>query len=524
MQFNLCQITVLSILVAVINRANAANILYIATITSKSHTIWHRPLIHAMAAKGHNVTVIAVDVEQSPPPNVTYIEIEGAYEAFAQDAEEFMAMEMNEPFTMISEMKQFTLAFCKYLIGSKGFAQFKAYPDDFPVDVILNDYLFGSCLSGYAQHKFGRPPYIGLTAYLAQVTTLTMTGSFSFPSLIPHHMYDAKQPMSFPQRFWNFIYYIYEEISKYSQILPAQNLILKQISPNIPNIGELERDTRLVLLNSNPIIQLSEPMMPNVIPVGGMQIIPAKSLPDDLQRLVAESKLPIILFSLGTNARSDKLGSATIEAILNAMRELSEFQFLWKFESELREFAIPKNVYIRQWMPQNDLLAHPNVRLFITHSGLLSTQEAVWHGVPIVGFPMFADQYANIEYCVQQGVGIRLSIRAFESQQLVDAVREMMGNSRYTENMTKLSKAFRDQSEHPLDRAVWWVEWVLRNPDARMMQSSAIDLHWFAKYSIDVIMVIVLAFVSLVGLECWIVPKLAMWRRSRAVEKKKKQE
>ncbi|XP_053692512.1 UDP-glucosyltransferase 2-like [Sabethes cyaneus] len=419
----------------------------------------NRPLIHALAARGHNVTVVAVDVEQSPPPNVTYIEIEGAYEAFAEEAEEFMAdAEQNDPIAMISEMKFFTVAFCEHSFRSAGFAQLKAYPDTFPVDVILSDYLFGSCLSAYAQHKFGRPPYVALTAYSAQVTTLTMTGAFSFPSLTPHHMYDVSPPLSFKQRFLNFIFYIYEEISKFSQVLPAQNLILKRLFPDIPNLSELERDARLVLLNSHPAAQVSEPMMPSVIPVGGMHIRPAKPLPKDLEKWVNQTTRPIALFSLGTNFRSDKLEPGIIEQILGAMQELSEFQFLWKFESNLTDFSVPENVFMRQWIPQGDLLANPRVKLFITHSGLLSTQEAIWHGVPIVGFPLFADQFANIEYCVQRGVGKRLLIRKFESQQLVDAVREISGDTAIRENMDKLSRVFRDQPESPLNRAVWWVE------------------------------------------------------------------
>ncbi|XP_055545129.1 UDP-glucosyltransferase 2-like [Wyeomyia smithii] len=508
------------VIIALTSFSNAANILYLATVTSRSHTIWHRPLIHALAARGHNVTVVAVDVEQNPPPNVTYIEIEGAYERFAQ--EEFMTdVGQSDPIGMISEMKSFTVAFCDHVLRSDGFAQLQAYPDEFQVDVILNDYLFGSCLSGYAQYKFGRPPYIGLTAYSAQVTTLTMTGAFSFPSLVPHHMWDAPVPLNFRQRFLNLIFYVYEEISKYSQVLPAQNLILKRLVPDIPNLSELERDTRLVLLNSHPTIQIAEPMMPNVIPVGGMHIRSAKTLPEDLEQWVTRSTRPIALFSLGTNFRSDKLDASVIENLLAAMRELSEFQFLWKFESDLLDYDVPENVYIRQWIPQGDLLANPKVQLFITHSGLLSTQEAIWHGVPIIGFPIFADQFANIEYCVRQGLAKRLLIRKFESQHLIDAVREISSETSYQDNMTKLSKVFRDQPESPLDRAVWWIEWVLRNPDTRVLQSGAIDLHWFVKYSMDVITVIVLAMVTVVLLECLIVPVAAKWRRKRLLKEKK---
>lgn len=39
------------------------------------------------------------------------------------------------------------------------------------------------------------------------------------------------------------------------------------------------------------------------------------------------------------------------------------------------------------------LVAHKNTKLFITHSGLMSSQEAIYHGVPMLGIPIFADQF-----------------------------------------------------------------------------------------------------------------------------------
>lgn len=41
---------------------------------------------------------------------------------------------------------------------------------------------------------------------------------------------------------------------------------------------------------------------------------------------------------------------------------------LWKFENDTLP-NMPSNVMIRKWLPQNDVLAHKNTILFLTHGG-----------------------------------------------------------------------------------------------------------------------------------------------------------
>lgn len=79
--------------------------------------------------------------------------------------------------------------------------------------------------------------------------------------------------------------------------------------------------------------------------------------------------------------------------LLNAFAQMPEYNFLWKFESETLPIALPNNVMIKKWLPQNDILAHSNIKGFITHAGALSTQEASWYGVPMICIPFFVDQF-----------------------------------------------------------------------------------------------------------------------------------
>lgn len=76
-----------------------------------------------------------------------------------------------------------------------------------------------------------------------------------------------------------------------------------------------------------------------------------------------------------------------------AFSALPQYNFLWKLDAPEFPFKLPSNILIRKWMPQNDILAHKNVKAFITHSGLLGTHEAIWHSVPMIGIPFYLDQH-----------------------------------------------------------------------------------------------------------------------------------
>lgn len=168
--------------------------------------------------------------------------------------------------------------------------------------------------------------------------------------------------------------------------------INKQIMGNdMTPLDQLEKRTLLALVNTNLALDESYPLPPNVIPVGGLQVKEPNKLPQDIGSFINGSGKGSVFFSLGTNLRSEYMPEEKKKLFLDVFRQFPEYRFLWKLEST-GELIIPENVLVSKWFPQSDILAHPRVKLFITHSGQLSTHEAIWRGVPLLSIPFILDQ------------------------------------------------------------------------------------------------------------------------------------
>jgi glucuronosyltransferase len=58
---------------------------------------------------------------------------------------------------------------------------------------------------------------------------------------------------------------------------------------------------------------------------------------------------------------------------------------------------------------------------------------------------------------------------------------------RYRDNMKKMSALSKDEPESPINRAVWWTEYVIRHNGAKHFRSAAIDLAWYQYLLLDIV-------------------------------------
>ncbi|VVB02388.1 unnamed protein product [Arabis nemorensis] len=120
-------------------------------------------------------------------------------------------------------------------------------------------------------------------------------------------------------------------------------------------------------------------------------------------------------------------------------KELVEWITKSGFEDRIKD----RGLLIRGWSPQMIILSHPSVGGFLTHCGWNSTLEGITSGLPLLTWPLFADQFCNEKLVVQvlkAGVsaGVEQPMKWGEEEKigvLVDkegvkkAVEELMGES-----------------------------------------------------------------------------------------------
>ncbi|KAK4749014.1 hypothetical protein SAY87_026463 [Trapa incisa] len=143
----------------------------------------------------------------------------------------------------------------------------------------------------------------------------------------------------------------------------------------------------------------------------------------------------VLYVCFGSQARLAEEQTAALASAL----EKSEVNFVWVVREDqptkvaLESFedrVAGRGLVIRGWAPQLPILNHPAVGAFLTHCGWNSIMEALVAGVPMLAWPMGADQFVNATLIADQlKVARRVSEGASaipDSDKLARAIREFI--------------------------------------------------------------------------------------------------
>ncbi|XP_044744834.1 UDP-glucosyltransferase 2-like isoform X2 [Coccinella septempunctata] len=492
------------------NGIEGSKILGVFWTPSKSHHILGSALLQALAKKGHNVTLLSPFIDDVDIPTFKQIKLEGIIGSISGAAKpNFPILETIR--RSIKSAGDLTDKFWK----NKPIIDLIEKKEEYDVVISLN--FFNDAILAL-NHALGAPTILFSPA-AASFSTNKFVANPNMP-YIGNVLVKTSEPASFIARLVTTTLVCVLTILETYVKGPVQETITRSYLPNSPPLSELKKNISLVMVNTHLSLEPARPYVPNMVQIGGFYAQTAKKLPDDLQKYLDSAKEGAILFSFGTNMKIKDMDEDKLKAILEGLRKIAPMKVVFKSEIELKN--APKNVLVSKWLPQNDILAHPNIKAFITHGGLGGNTESVYHGVPMIGIPLFADQKSNVENAVQAGYAIKISYEDITQETVDKALEEILKNPSYSKMAKKRSSLLKNQPINPLDKAIWWVEHIIEHKGGEHLRNLGMDLEWYQLYMVDIILfylvVIVIWSASSFLTLRWVIRKL-FFRSSKKTKK-----
>ena len=109
------------------------------------------------------------------------------------------------------------------------------------------------------------------------------------------------------------------------------------------------------------------------------------------------------------------------------------------------------------------------------------------------------DQHANAKEAERIGFGRALPFHDVTEENLRESVMDLINSPKYVRRAQEHGRLLKDQVTKPLERSVWWIEFLVRNPDNNYYRSPVHDLEWYQYFLLDVgfFLLLVMAMVEI---------------------------
>ncbi|XP_051548857.1 UDP-glucuronosyltransferase 2C1-like [Myxocyprinus asiaticus] len=461
-----------------------------------SHWINLKIVLETLMDRGHGVTVLLPDtsmfMKAKESDRFSYLPFNMSMSSkdirdFLEELLHFSIYEMDELnllqismkfYALVSKNVDLGLSYCNGILTSPGLVD-KLRHEKF--DVILTDPIY-PC-SEIVAEKLNIPLVYTLRFSIAN-SVERMCGQIPAPpSFVPGTMSKLTDKMSFTERIFNMLFYISQDALASFVWRKFDNYYTEYLG-RPTSFCEMMGKADIWLIRTYWDFEFPRPFLPNFKYVGGLHCTPAQLLPKDMEEFVQSSGDDgIVVFTLGSMVKN--MTKERSNTIASALAQIPQKVF-WRYSGEKPD-TLGANTKLFNWVPQNDLLGHPKTRAFITHGGSNGIFEAIYHGVPMVGIPLFGDQPDNLAHMKAKGAAVVMDgIKNMQTQDLVDGLNAVINDPSYKENAMRLSRIHHDRPMKPLDEAVFWIEFVMRNKGAKHLRVEAHNLTWYQYHCLDV--------------------------------------
>ncbi|XP_055640860.1 UDP-glucosyltransferase 2-like [Toxorhynchites rutilus septentrionalis] len=518
-----------SIVFMILAHCDGAKILFVTSFPVKSHWLLFQHIIGELINRGHEITAITnykldVIVDKNRYREVL---IHPTFE-FKDDHMQsyFHSDSFQHPVYNIVVLRWLGLATTEHALHSDNVKQFLKQ-NELKYDLIIAEQFVQEAFLMFG-HKYNAPIVtintLGYTDYIDG-----LFGMMTPLSFVPHHFVSMNDDMNYRERLYNFFLAAYDWSHRWFDYISEQDALAREFFADnkydrakLPSVQELELNISVVLSNNHIVFTEPRPKMAGMVDIAGAHIRKPKKLPSSIKQFLNSSSDGVIYINFGTFLRSTALPQITVEAFLRTFRNLPQYNFLWKWDGAPIS-DLPENVHLDNWLPQNDVLAHPKIKLFINHGGIFGAQEAINWAKPMLIVPIYGDQHRNAFKLQQAGVAITLAKDNITSDSLLETILQIVNNTSFQQNVNHLSGLFRDNPTDPLEEAVFWIEYVIRHRGAAHLKSAAIKVSWYQYLLLDVFVLIFLFIFACFYMLSWSIKQIIKANEHRKLMIKKNQ-
>ncbi|KAM9027268.1 2-hydroxyacylsphingosine 1-beta-galactosyltransferase isoform 1-T2 [Ara ararauna] len=467
--------------------ARAAKIVVVPPIMFESHLYIFKTLASALHDQGHQTVFLLSEGREIPPSNHYRLQrYPGIFNSSTSD--DFLQSKMRSIFSgRLTALELFDILDhysknCDMVVGNQNLMH-ALKQEKFDLLLVDPNEMCGFVIAHllgvkYAVFSTGLwyPAEVGAPAPLSYVP--------EFNSLLTDHM-------NLFERIKNTVVYLISRFGVSFLVLPKYERIMQKYKV-LPerSMYDLVHGSSLWMLCTDVALEFPRPTLPNVVYVGGILTKPASPLPEDLQMWVtgaSENGFVLVSFGAGVKYLSEDIANKLAHALARLPQRV-----IWRFSGN-KPRNLGNNTKLIEWLPQNDLLGHSNIKAFLSHGGLNSIFETMYHGVPVVGIPLFGDHYDTMTRVQAKGMGILLNWKTVTENELYEALVKVINDPSYRQQAQRLSEIHKDQPGHPVNRTVYWINYILRHNGAQHLRAAVYSISFYQYFLLDIAFVVLVS-------------------------------